>query len=262
MRRGARRRRWVLGSLCLGSVLFVGTTALQRTVRTVGDAMGHPAPALPAPLFDIARTDPTFEAPATPATEAGERVVAALARVERRQRRTRYQHHTSVDEARGRYLWDCSGMTNWVLGRAAPRSLRGLGASRPRAMRYARVIERAPTTRPRRGWQRVPIAEVRPGDVFAWETPIERFRRHATGHVGFVVSAPERVHDDLWAVRIVDSTSGPHQDDTRPWDGVGGTGRGTMTFQTDARGDVVAYGWWGTESPAYVRARVVFGRVH
>ena len=200
----SRRRRWILGGLFLSAVLLAGTPGLSRSIRWLGDATGHPAPALPAALFDMVRFDPDLDATASPATPAGERVLATLAEVERRQRRTRYQHHTAVHEGRGQYFWDCSGMVSWVLRRAAPRAHAGLGRERPLAMRYARVIADAPTDRPRRGWQRVRVADVRPGDVFAWETTLERFRRQATGHVGFVVSAPARVRDDLWAVRIVE----------------------------------------------------------
>jgi len=257
----SRRGRWFVAGTVAAVALGVGTPALNRTVRRVGEDLGRPAPVLPAPLFDTVRTDPTFERTATPATPAAERALSALERVRRRQRTTRYQHHTRVREARGDYRWDCSGMVNWVLARSSRRALRGLGRGRPRAMDYARVIGRSPSTTSRRGWQRVQVGEVRPGDVFAWETQPRRFRRYATGHVGFVVGAPRRVRDDLWAVRIVDSTSGPHQDDTRSWDGVGGTGYGTMTFQTDAAGEAIAYGWWGTESPIYVAAPVVFGRL-
>lgn len=257
----APRKRWVLSSVLALGALCVGTPALNRAVRWVGHLAGRASPVLPAPLFDALRPAPAFDA-VTPATPAAGRAMATLARVDRRLRVTRYQHRTQVREARGVYRWDCSGMVNWVLARSSPRALRGLGRDRPLAMTYARVITRAPTTSPRRGWRRVErLGDVRPGDVFAWESP-PRFRRYATGHVGFVVRAPERVSSDLWAMRIVDSTTGPHQDDTRSWDMVGGSGYGTMTFQTDADGRVIAYGWWGTRSPALVSAHVVFGRIH
>ncbi|MEQ9080318.1 MAG: CHAP domain-containing protein [Sandaracinaceae bacterium] len=255
----SRRKRWVWLGVLAAVVLSSGTPALNRAVRWAGETAGLPSPVLPAPLFDVLRPAATFQA-STPANPATERAMATLARVDRRLRHTRYQHRTHVLEARGVYRWDCSGMVNWVLARSSRRALRGLGRERPLAMTYARVITRAPTDTARRGWQRVQrVADVRPGDIFAWESPA-RFRRYATGHVGFVVRAPERVRDDLWAMRIVDSTTGPHQADTRSWDMVGGTGYGTMTFQTDARGHVISYGWWGTRSPAYIGARVVFGR--
>jgi hypothetical protein len=70
-----------------------------------------------------------------------------------------------------------------------------------------------------------------------------------------------RLDDDLWAVRILDSTSLPHQDDTRRSGSEGGTGRGTMTFVTDGRGHATAYGWHGTRTLGHIETPVVFGRV-
>ena len=260
---GARthRRRRNRAALLGAVVICLGTPAANRIVEWAGDLAGHRSPVLPAPLFDTIRPDPSLDEAASPMTPAAERVLATLGRIDGRLQRTRYQHRTRVREGSGDYFWDCSGMVNWVLRRASPRALSQLGRERPVAMNYARVIARSPTTGPRRGWQRIEhVGDVRPGDVFAWESPA-RFRQYATGHVGFVVSSPAQVRGNLWALRIVDSTIGPHQDDTRPWDDVGGSGRGTMTFQTDSGGDVVGYGWWGTESPAYVSGHVVFGRV-
>lgn len=215
-----------------------------------------------APLVDRFRPTPTFDEPAPPpATPAAARVLATLERVERRTRRTRYQHRTQVHEARGQYYWDCSGMASWVLSRAAPRARRSLGRGRLVARTFARRIARARTDRGRRGWQRIEhIADVRPGDLFAWERP-PGFRSSNTGHVGFVVNRPVRVTEHLWAVRILDATSLPHQDDSRG-DGESGTGRGTMTFVTDGEGRAEAYGWHGLRSLGHVETEVVFGRVH
>ena len=60
--------------------------------------------------------------------------------------------------------------------------------------------------------------------------------------VGVVRSAPVPVPTlpRAYLVRIVDSTSEPHQDDTRR-DGRTGLGEGTMLFLTDDEGVVTAY---------------------
>jgi hypothetical protein len=84
-----------------------------------------------------------------------------------------------------------------------------------------------------------------------------------TGHVGFVVERPVPVPEipGAWAVKIVDSTSSYHQDDTRSDDPDGGFGIGTLVFLTDSEGRATSYGWSGTRSEWYIVTPVVFGRV-
>lgn len=203
-----------------------------------------------------------------PATGPAARVLEILGSVHRRIRTTRYQHRTEVREARGLYAWDCSGMAEWILDRAAPAAREAVPGERPVARDFFRTIDRAPIERPRRGWQRLArIAEARPGDVFAWLRPPD-WPRGITGHVGFVVGPPEHVAGlpGGWLLRIADSTSYPHQDDSRSADGPGGFGIGRILFIEDARGEITAYGWtgvtlWSGVIPV-VSTRVVFGRLH
>jgi hypothetical protein len=98
--------------------------------------------------------------------------------------------------------------------------------------------------------------------VFAWRRP-RGFPSRNTGHVGFVVEAPLPVPaiPGAYAVRVADSTSWGHQDDTRAPDGVGGFGLGTLVFLTDGDGHGTHYGWYGTASEGYVVTPIVFGRV-
>ncbi len=179
-------------------------------------------------------------------------------------RRTRYQHHRVVNERTGTFYWDCSLMTYWVLERAHRRSVRHLeSVSRPLAAHFARTIARAPTDRFRRGWQRIErIENVRPGDVFAWRRPAG-FPSRNSGHVGFVVGAPRPVPQipNAYAIRVADATGSGHQNDTRPYPGVGGFGVGTLVFLTDGRGHGTHYGWAGTRSGGYVVTPILFGRV-
>lgn len=267
--RGGRRRRvgCLLGLGIAALVGGVGGTWLasggwQAARVTVGVAVvGGDFVRRPS-LLEPLRPSPRFEGePPPPGSPAAARVLATLGRVESTLQRTRYQHRTRVREARGEYYWDCSGMAGWVLARAAPRARRTLGRGRPVARTFARTIARAPTDRPRRGWQRIDdLADVRPGDLFAWERP-PNFPSRDSGHVGFVVHRPVRIADDLFAVRILDSTSLPHQDDSRSGEATG-TGRGTMTFVTDGEGHAEAYGWHGTRSLGHIETAVVFGRPH
>ena len=193
------------------------------------------------------------------AAQERSRVMHEVEAIEASLRETRYQHATRVDVARGRYRFDCSGMVNWILRRSAPRAFRALGRPRPVAATYARTIARAPS-RPRGAWQRIDRwQDVRPGDVFAFESTrirgLDRWlrlftsERQPSGHTGIVVSSMRPVALGVVEAEIVDSTTFPHGgDDRRAWGGEGGFGRGTMAFHW--RGDeIVGHGWLGATGP-------------
>jgi hypothetical protein len=202
--------------------------------------------------------------PAEPATRSAARVVEWVDRVHQNLRSSRYQHHLAVNERTGTYNWDCSLMAEWILQRAAPRSVRHMeGGQRALAQDFVRAIERAPTSGYRRGWQRLAhIEEVRPGDVFAWRRP-PGFPSRNTGHVGFALERPRPVPQipNAYALRVADSTRSLHQDDTRSWPSEGGFGIGTLVFLTDGRGNGTHYGWAGTYSEGYVITPILFARV-
>lgn len=199
-----------------------------------------------------------------------EEVIAQILSLRDAVKSTRYQGRTEIDSGAGYYAWDCSGMANWILRRAAPRARRALRASRPRAIDYYRAIVRAPTARARRGWRQLEhVADARPGDLFAFpRSPISTSR--ISGHVGFFISRPARVPvrlggelagHQMWAARILDATGLPHQDDTRDRDSEGGFGFGTFAFINDPTGKTVAYGWFGTASRGFMPTHVAYGRV-
>ena len=193
---------------------------------------------------------------------AGRKVLQQLADIRATARDTWYRHKTKVNREKGIYAWDCSGMTTWILEKAAPRARKALNRDRPVATTFLKAIQRAPTDRPRRGWQQIAnIEDVRPGDIFAWKRPKE-WGKGVTGHVGFVASRPAPLDDvdNAYVVRIVDSTRYPHGDDTRVPDQTG-FGLGTVLFVTDETGKPTAYGWYGAYSRGVVPTAVAFGRV-
>jgi hypothetical protein len=235
----------------------------------VVDDSGATWPITMAPI-DHAPPPPTWTdepaARAVPPTRSGKRIVALIDQIRASLTDSRYQPATQVRVKDGVYHWDCSGMAAWILRRTAPAALGTIGSARPVARDFAAVIARAPATRARGGWQRIDnIADVMPGDVFAWRRPdgLPPRKRKNTGHVGFVLEQPRPVPEipGAWAVRIVDSTSSYHQDDTRSMDPDGGFGIGTLLFIADDSGRVTSYGWSGTRSAWYVLAPVMFGRV-
>lgn len=168
-----------------------------------------------------------------PANLAAQRTHALLQRTVSVARSTRYNHSTVVDERRGRYEFDCSGLVAWTLARTAPIALAAIRSNRPVAAEIASTIAHAPDNGARRGWQRVTrIQDVRPGDVFAWRNP--RWLRGSTGHTGFVAGPIEAVDGNptLFRARITDANSSGYDNDTRPA-GTSGIGTGSMLFSVD-----------------------------
>ncbi len=201
-----------------------------------------------------------------PATKAAAKVLATIALVEAKLTATRYQHKTFVHLAKGIFYWDCSGMSAWVLGRAAPKAKKKLPGAHPMARQFHKVISKSPTDAPKGGWLRLERPDdIGPGDVFAWVKPDWWLDNPNTGHVGFVVDTP-RPHEQsegVWLMRVADASRYRHEDDSRPAGGEGGFGTGTMAFGFGANGAAVAYGWHGSaQSPAtFIPTDIVFGRV-
>ena len=194
-------------------------------------------------------------------------VVVELRRLDARLRSTRYVHATRIDERAGRYDFDCSAMASFVLARSAPRAhaavLRRNGRGRPVARDFHDVIAAAPVDVPRDGWLRLTrVQDLRPGDIIAWRRPPTVASRN-TGHVAFVQEAPRRLDREgrRYLVRIVDSTSIPHGDDTRPRVHPSGFGYGNLTLFVETAGaDPTAYGWYGLDTRVDFRTHIALGR--
>ena len=142
---------------------------------------------------------------------------------------------------RGEGALDCSGYTNRVLARAAPRAFASLRAlrSRPRSTEYVERIELGGD-----GWSRIArVPDLQPGDIIAWRhrpgTPTKDPR--STGHVAFVVGRPVPDGGGLWRVRVSDSARSGHSDDTRR--GASGVGAGTILVGTTPSGEARAVAW-------------------
>jgi len=169
-----------------------------------------------------------------------------------------YSHGLHVDERRGIYAFDCSGMAEWVLRRASPRAARSTTrrlTGRPLARDFERRIAGAPVDQARDGWRRVArVADAAPGDVVAWLKPSELDSQN-TGHVAFIVLPPRRLarYDNAYLVRVADSTSLLHDRDTRV--GRTGFGLGTILLVTDPETDAPhAYGWVGQRAHLFETA--------
>ncbi|MFO7564087.1 MAG: hypothetical protein R6X02_15685 [Enhygromyxa sp.] len=220
----------------------------------------------PQPFVELGRAaaGPVQWDPGEPATRASKKLLALIESIDATRTDTLYSHRTKVRRKSGVFHFDCSGMINWMLARVGPKALATIDRERPVAASYVRIIEKAPTSRARGGWQQVAlIHDVEPGDVFAWRRPKDWPKGGNSGHVGVVLARPAAVAhlDNAFVVRIADSTRWRHQDDTRSGDETG-FGMGTILFVTDDDGRPIGYGWYGSQSGGWYETDVAFGRVH
>ena len=204
-------------------------------------------------------------APTQPAERAlrllreGQREVAAL-------RASRYDHRTSVDEAQGRFDFDCSGFLDYTLGRVDPEALARLPITskfkkRSLAQDYFHFFDELPESG-QTPWKPVHLARnLKPGDIVAWLKAADS-DSHNTGHVMLVrehaYPNPERPEEIL--VPILDSTMSPHADDSRA-KGQNGLGRGLIGILVDSAGRPHSYRWKGGQSKVPVSTQIAFGRL-
>jgi hypothetical protein len=108
-------------------------------------------------------------------------------------------------------------------------------------------LARAPSERAQGGWRRIArVDQAEAGDVVAWLKP-DVVQSSNTGHVAFLVLPPRPVTGiaNAFLVRVADSTSLLHDQDTRA-DRGNGFGFGTILLLADAEtGAPSAYGWVG-----------------
>ncbi|MDF1813443.1 MAG: hypothetical protein P1V20_14695 [Verrucomicrobiales bacterium] len=150
---------------------------------------------------------------------------------------TGYQHRTEIDEATGSIRCDCSGLVGYLLRRNFPwayLALQGDEApwrTRPLSVTYYETFVNAHQSGQDRWLRTNKIADAKPGDVLSWRKD-EIAKGSTTGHTLLIAGHPVQESDYLYRVRVIDSTTKIHADDTRPA-GTNGVGAGTMWFVTD-----------------------------
>jgi hypothetical protein len=174
-----------------------------------------------------------------------------------------YSSGLSVDEKRGVYKFDCSGMVYWVLRKAAPRaawwSAYGL-EHRPLARDFHRRIARIAKGAEKGGWRRITkVEELVAGDVVAWIKPAV-IRSPNTGHVAFVLLPPQRApgYSNAYLLRIADSSRLLHDEDTRT--DRDGFGFGTILLLSEPEtGEPTGFGWVADKGAAF-ETQIALGR--
>jgi hypothetical protein len=184
-------------------------------------------------------------------------LAAALQRQLQTMTRTHYQHQTRVDRSAGVYCYDCVGLVYDTLRYATPVAWRSIveAAALPRGRipgpaRYRAFFANLHQS-PLQGWQAVDkVADLRRGDVVAWERKLE----FSTGHALVLAEDPVREADGVWWAAVYDASSSAHTDDTRPNDPRAevlertsrrsGLGRGVMGIIADpATGGLTGFRW-------------------
>jgi hypothetical protein len=179
---------------------------------------------------------------------------------------------TRVDRAAGTYYFDCVGFVSYALRKAAPQAWKSVVEKTslpphriPTPAKYRAFLADL-ATHPQAGWEAVTnAADLRPGDVVAWEHKTAT----ATGHAVVVGTLPTEASDHSWIVEVYDSTASPHGDDSRPGDPRAqklpsgdkrsGLGHGVMVFVADeGTGTITGLRW--SERAKLVTVPIAAGR--
>lgn len=178
--------------------------------------------------------------------ELSEKIIAAGRKMVRDFPESSYSHKTRIDAAAGICEVDCSAFVATVVKSVSPGHIEGLplkksGRKRPLAEDfYAGFVQAAEGRLP--GWEAVTgVSDARPGDVLAWYKEDHK-QGENTGHVMLIEERPVDEGQGKWRVRIMDSTSTPHAQDTRP-SGKSGMGSGTIWLDVDNTGQIRGYRW-------------------
>lgn len=173
-----------------------------------------------------------------------------------------YTHATFVDEENGTYNYDCSGFVGYALSRADPCAYRVLLHARPDAGNFYYHFIEFGTDPGSGGWMTVSTPlELRPGDIIVWLKP-DSSDAKSTGHIMIVSGNPQRnpERSNEVLVRVIDSTTSAHSDDTRN-PGGSGLGEGIIGIMTDSSGYPTGYYWRGGVSAAFQKTEMVFARI-
>jgi hypothetical protein len=184
---------------------------------------------------------------------------------------TLYHYRVELDRAGGSYKYDCVGLVWAALKQATPQAWdslvksTGVPKGRIATPQHYRAFFASLSAQPQRGWQAITnVANLRPGDVVAWEHKTA----NAVGHAVITGEIPVRAEDGEWTVKVFDSTSSPHAQDSRPGDeraGFGvsgrrsGLGHGVMVFISDPKSGVLTGLRWSLNAKA-VTVPIAAGR--
>lgn len=160
---------------------------------------------------------------------------------------TTYQHPTEVDEDKGIYKVDCSGLVDYVLKRVAEENYQKISYSndfRPYAEDFYHYFTTLPvgeSASPGDWCQIETLVKAQAGDIIVYEyDQATKDRKGTTGHVMIITSTPVKEKNGEYMVWVIDSANSGHGSDTRTSSGVG---KGKMWFGVDHIGHPIYYRW-------------------
>jgi hypothetical protein len=212
-----------------------------------------------ATIGQFAQQSQSYDSSSSLLLNEGERELSLM-------RTSTYQHQTDVDEASGRFNYDCSGFLDYALQKVSPLAYAQLPISKPKSRRplaqdfYNLFSSR--TTRSSSHWQHIrKLNNVRAGDIIAWLRPIDSDSNN-TGHVMLIKAEPRLnpQRNDEMLISVIDSTSSPHAQDSRR-KGQTGLGSGTIGILVNKKSEPIAYRWKGGRSERAEQTSITFGRL-
>lgn len=175
-----------------------------------------------------------------------QKVILKIEKVLKNMKKTSYTHITDIDEQKGRYYLDCSGLAFYLLRKTAPVSLANVpireGKVRPQAVCFHTIFSKSPKKKSVNGWLSIPhLIDAEPGDFIAWRKMIIS-EKGDTGHIVVVMEKPVLEEDGKIMVKILDSAKSGHSSDSRTSQ-ITGIGTGTIWFNVNKKGEPVSYYW-------------------
>ncbi len=171
---------------------------------------------------------------------------------------TVYSHKYSRNAKTGRYAWDCVGMTDWILHRAAPQAWTAMHTTLnigrgkvPTPSRWSNYLQGQNGNLPK-SWQReTKISNLRPGSYLLFQ---KNTNTRFVGHAVISAGKPVLMSDGTYALLVFDSTGTTHGPyDSRWTDGRAqrtkgrsngsGLGFGTMRIHVDSAGRMTGADW-------------------
>ena len=196
--------------------------------------------------------------------DPGQLLVTRLEKMLSQMTETTYQGATEINEETGSLKCDCSGLMGYVLRDLYPEaylSVRGMEAQsrkRAQAVTFYETFTAAAEGRGNGRWQNIgKLMDIRPGDILAWRAEVIE-EGQSSGHVAMVASEPVLEKDGRVRLRVIDSTRGPHSNDSRTADTLG-VGSGDMYFTMDREGK--PSGFYVRDGGPMSKHAFAFGRV-
>jgi hypothetical protein len=173
--------------------------------------------------------------------EPGSQLAVRIEKMLSQMKETAYQGATEINEETGSLKCDCSGLVCYALRDMFPEaylSVRGMEAQarvRPMSITFYETFAAAAAGKGNGRWQAVEkLMDIKPGDILAWRKDVIE-EGESSGHTAMVAGKPVLEKDGRVRVRVIDSTRGPHSNDTRTETTLG-VGSGDMYFTADRDG--------------------------